>query len=80
MRRSELLSSLTRFQGQDRYNEARVNFVELAERYGETPLLLNGRAVAEMCLGHFEEAEQTLVRAKAKVLFKGSGSNKSGSK
>ena len=40
-------------------------FQELADKYNETPLLLNGMAACKMLLGQFEDAEKYLLKALA---------------
>ena len=39
---------------------------ELADKYNETPLLLNGMAVTQMHLGKFEDADKYLLKALSK--------------
>ncbi|KAJ2398270.1 hypothetical protein GGI05_000190 [Coemansia sp. RSA 2603] len=50
--------------GGEKYTEALYIFEELAQAVaGETPLLMNARAVARMHLGQVEQAEELLLRA-----------------
>eukprot|EP01133_Synstelium_polycarpum_P001199 gene1199-1382_t len=48
-------------QGDDKIKEALSVFEELSEKYGPTPLLLNGRATCEILLKRFEKAESSLL-------------------
>ncbi|GMF64826.1 unnamed protein product [Phytophthora lilii] len=74
MRRLEEDSTLTQLahawtltaQGGDKADEATLHFQELADRFGATPLLLNGAAAAFMALRNFAEAERLLLEALAK--------------
>jgi len=52
--------------GGDNLNEAFFNYDELVQKYGDTPLLLNGQAAASMAQGKFEEAEGFLLTAQEK--------------
>jgi len=52
--------------GNDKINEARAIFQELAEKHGVTPLLLQGMAVCAMRLGRWSEAEKLLMDASEK--------------
>lgn len=71
MRRIEEDSTLTQLaqawclalRGGDKADEAALHFQELADRFGATPLLLNGSAVAFMALKNFVEAERLLLEA-----------------
>lgn len=49
--------------GGDRADEATLHFQELADRFGATPLLLNGAAAAYMAMKNFVEAERLLLEA-----------------
>merc|ERR1712216_153097 len=40
-------------------------FQELADKYNETPVLLNGMAVCKMHMGQFDEADNYLLKALA---------------
>ena len=42
--------------------EAFYIYQELADKYNETPLLLNGMAVCKMHMGQFDEAEKYLLK------------------
>lgn len=53
-------------EGELSHEEAFYNFKELSEKYGDTPLLLNGQAAALLQSGKFEEAEQALEEAQTK--------------
>jgi hypothetical protein len=50
--------------------EAYYIFQELGEKYTWTVLLMNGSAVCQMHMGHFEEAESRLLEALNKVKLK----------
>ncbi|CAH0473877.1 unnamed protein product [Peronospora belbahrii] len=71
MKRIEEDSTLTQLahawcltlQGGDKADEATLHFQELADRFGSTPLLLNGAAVAFMALQNYGEAERLLLEA-----------------
>ncbi|TYZ61144.1 hypothetical protein PybrP1_004454 [[Pythium] brassicae (nom. inval.)] len=71
MRKLEEDSTLTQLaqawclalRGGDKADEATLHFQELADRFGATPLLLNGAAVAFMALKNFVEAERLLAEA-----------------
>lgn len=52
--------------GGEQLNEAFYNFDELAQKYGETPLLLNGQAAAHIAQGKYEDAEGCLLTAQEK--------------
>eukprot|EP00960_Hanusia_phi_P062309 765110-Hanusia_phi.AAC.4 len=52
--------------GGEKVQEAFYIFQELADKYNETPLLLNGMAVTQMHLGKFEEADKYLLKALSK--------------
>jgi hypothetical protein len=54
-------------QGAAKVQEAYYIFQELGEKYTWTVLLLNGSAVCQMHMGHFEEAEGRLLEALNKV-------------
>lgn len=53
------------YQG-DKLQEAAYVFDELIEKFGSTPLLLNGVAVANMHMNKFDEAEKSLLEALSK--------------
>lgn len=71
MRKIEEDSTLTQLaqawcltlRGGDKADEATLHFQELADRFGSTPMLLNGAAVAFMALKNFVEAERLLAEA-----------------
>ncbi|EEY54897.1 coatomer subunit epsilon, putative [Phytophthora infestans T30-4] len=71
MKRIEEDSTLTQLaqawcltlQGGDKADEATLHFQELADRFGSTPLLLNGAAAAFMALKNYIEAERLLLEA-----------------
>lgn len=71
MKRIEEDSTLTQLatawalalKGGDKADEAALHFQELADRFGATPQLLNGSAVAFMALKNFPEAERLLLEA-----------------
>jgi len=50
-------------QDRNKYEEAGEIFQDLLNKYGSTILLLNGLAVASMCLGNFQKAEKILLDA-----------------
>ena len=50
-------------QGGDKADEATLHFQELADRFGATPLLLNGAAAGFMALANYDEAERLLLDA-----------------
>ncbi|EKX51290.1 coatomer subunit epsilon [Guillardia theta CCMP2712] len=52
--------------GGEKVQEAFYIFQELADKYNETPLLLNGMAVTQMHLGKFEDADKYLLKALSK--------------
>ena len=52
--------------GGELLKEAFYNFEELAQKYGETPTLLNGQAAAHIQQGAFEDAESVLLTAQEK--------------
>lgn len=52
--------------GGEKIQEAFYIFQELADKYNETPVLLNGMAVCQMQLGKFDEAEKYLLKALSK--------------
>lgn len=54
-------------QGGSKVQEAYYIFQDFCDRYVQTTLLLNGRAVCCMQMGRFEEAETTLLEALNKV-------------
>jgi hypothetical protein len=49
--------------------EAYYIFQELCEKYTWTVMLMNGSAVCQMHMGHFDEAETRLLEALNKVCF-----------
>ncbi|CAI5728852.1 hypothetical protein KXD40_008482 [Peronospora effusa] len=49
--------------GGDKADEATLHFQELADKFGSTPLLLNGAAVAFMALKNYVEAERLLLES-----------------
>ncbi|DBA02681.1 TPA: hypothetical protein N0F65_010506 [Lagenidium giganteum] len=49
--------------GGEKADEATLHFQELSDRFGSTPLLLNGAAVAFMALKNYIEAERLLMEA-----------------
>eukprot|EP00802_Teleaulax_amphioxeia_P024138 Tamp_24799.p1 GENE.Tamp_24799~~Tamp_24799.p1 ORF type:complete len:308 (+),score=100.19 Tamp_24799:31-924(+) len=51
--------------GGEKVQEAFYTYQELADKYNETPLLLNGMAACKMSMGQFEEAEKYLLKALA---------------
>eukprot|EP00286_Rhodomonas_abbreviata_P023472 CAMPEP_0181310304 /NCGR_PEP_ID=MMETSP1101-20121128/12514_1 /TAXON_ID=46948 /ORGANISM="Rhodomonas abbreviata, Strain Caron Lab Isolate" /LENGTH=296 /DNA_ID=CAMNT_0023416923 /DNA_START=130 /DNA_END=1020 /DNA_ORIENTATION=+ len=53
--------------GGEKVQEAFYIFQELADKYNETPLLLNGMAVAQMHMGRHDEAEKYLLKALQKA-------------
>lgn len=71
MRRIEEDSTLTQlaqawvltFKGGDKADEATLHFQELSDRFGATPLLLNGAAAAFMAMKNYVEAERLLLEA-----------------
>eukprot|EP00729_Bicosta_minor_P005097 gene5097-12901_t len=52
--------------GGELLKEAFYNFEELAQKYGETPTLLNGQAAAHIQQGQYEDAEGVLLTAQEK--------------
>ncbi|KAJ5074494.1 coatomer subunit epsilon [Anaeramoeba ignava] len=50
-------------EGSEKIKNAKYIFHELSEKYGATHSLLNGKAVCEMKMGNFEEAEKLLIEA-----------------
>lgn len=52
--------------GGDKIQEAFYTFQELADKYNETPVLLNGMATCQMHMGKFDEAEKYLLKALSK--------------
>jgi hypothetical protein len=56
--------------GGAKVQEAYYIFQELGEKYTWTVLLMNGSAVCQMHMGHFEEAESRLLEALNKVKLK----------
>mmetsp|Transcript_41545 Transcript_41545/g.64859 ORF Transcript_41545/g.64859 Transcript_41545/m.64859 type:complete len:209 (-) Transcript_41545:106-732(-) len=52
--------------GGEKVQEAFYIYQELADKYNETPLLLNGMAVCQMHMGKFDEAEKYLLKAMTK--------------
>ena len=56
-------ASLDLAQGGDKLQDAYYIYQELAEKYGPTPLLLNGQAVALIGQGNFTEAETLIQEA-----------------
>ncbi|KAJ0399564.1 hypothetical protein ATCC90586_009761 [Pythium insidiosum] len=71
MRRIEEDSTLTQLaqawvltlKGGDKADEATLHFQELMDRFGATPLLLNGAAAAFMAMRNYVEAERLLLEA-----------------
>lgn len=71
MRKIEEDSTLTQLaqawcltlRGGEKADEATLHFQELSDRFGATPLLLNGAAVAYMALKNYIEAERLLAEA-----------------
>jgi len=51
--------------GGEKVQEAFYIFQELADKYNETPVLLNGMAVCKMHMGQFDEADKYLLKALA---------------
>jgi coatomer subunit epsilon len=74
MRRIEEDSTLTQLaqawvltlNGGDKADEATLHFQELSDRFGATPLLVNGAAAAFMAMKNYVEAERLLLEALAK--------------
>eukprot|EP00035_Acanthoeca_spectabilis_P020464 m.433056 g.433056 ORF g.433056 m.433056 type:complete len:297 (-) comp17521_c0_seq1:55-945(-) len=52
--------------GGEKLQEAFYNFEELAQKYGSTPLLLNGQGAVKIMQGKLEEAESLLQEAQEK--------------
>lgn len=52
--------------GGEKIEEAFYSFEELTQKYGSTPLLLNGQAAALIQQGKYEEAESVLTEAEEK--------------
>ncbi|KAF2077919.1 hypothetical protein CYY_000797 [Polysphondylium violaceum] len=50
-------------QGEEKIKSAYACFEELAEKYGPTPLLLNGQAVAAISMRRFDKAETLLLES-----------------
>lgn len=59
-------ASLNFFLGQEKLNEAYYIYQELIDKYGESPLLLNGISAAMICLNRIEESETFLQQALGK--------------
>ena len=53
-------------EGGDKYNEAYLEFDELAEKYNLSLMLSNGKALAKLHMGQYEEAERLLQEALSK--------------
>jgi coatomer protein complex subunit epsilon len=53
-------------QGGDKLQDAYYGFQELADKYGASPLLLNGQAAALMAQGKYADAEGLLLAAQEK--------------
>lgn len=74
MRRIEEDSTLTQLaqawvltlKGGEKADEATLHFQELSDRFGATPLLLNGAAAAFMAMKNYVEAERLLLDALSK--------------
>jgi len=60
---TQLASAWIHLQDKTKYEEAAEIFKDLINKYNTTVLLLNGLAVATMCLGNFEKAEKILLDA-----------------
>lgn len=54
---------LYEFQGGSKIQEAYLIFQDFSEKYQMTGLILNGKAVCCMHMGHFDEAESLLLEA-----------------
>jgi coatomer protein complex subunit epsilon len=52
--------------GGEKIQDAFYTFQELADKYNETPMLLNGMACCQMHMGKFDEAEKYLLKALSK--------------
>lgn len=59
--------SLSHLQGGAKVQEAAYIYDELIDKYGSSPVLLNGLAVSKMHLAQWEEAETALKEAITKV-------------
>jgi len=60
---TQLASAWIHLQDKSKYEEAAEIFKDLINKYNTSVLLLNGLAVATMCLGNFEKAEKILLEA-----------------
>jgi len=60
---TQLASAWIHLQDRAKYEEAAEIFKDLISKYNTSVLLLNGLAVATMCLGNFEKAEKILLDA-----------------
>ncbi|EGC39994.1 hypothetical protein DICPUDRAFT_74448 [Dictyostelium purpureum] len=57
------LSWINIFNGEEKLKSALSIFEEMSERYGATPLLLNGQAVCALSMRRFEKAESLLLES-----------------
>jgi len=60
---TQLASAWIYLQDKSKYEEAAEIFKDLINKYNPSVLLLNGLAVATMCLGNFEKSEKILLDA-----------------